>query len=312
MKRITVCTPCYNEEGNIERCYEAVRQVFETHLPQYEREHIFSDNCSTDGTVRILKDIAAKDKQVKLILNARNFGIIRSSINGIFSSSGDAVFMFVPADLQDPPDLMPKFVKKWEEGYDVVYGVKESREESKIMTLVRKAYYRLLSSLSNLALPLNLSDFQLLDKKIIEAMRAFEDMYPFVRAMPFRCSSKTIGIPYRWCARRNGLSKNRLVNLIDQGLNGIISTTHVPMRLALFMGFAIAIGSLLYAIVNIITGLISPDPVVGSGIKTLIAGMFLFNGIIIFFLGVLGEYILSIHQQVRHPPRVVENERVNF
>ncbi len=312
MKRITVCTPCYNEQGNVQRCYEEVRRIFDEQLPGYEREHIFSDNCSTDGTVQLLRDIAAKDTNVKLILNASNFGIIRSSINGIFSSSGDAVFMFVPADLQDPPELMPQFVKKWEEGFDVVYGVKESRDESKIMTAVRKIYYRMLSSLSTLVLPMNLSDFQLLDKKIIEAMRQFEDAYPFVRAMPFRCSSKTIGIPYRWRARRSGLSKNRLVNLIDQGLNGIISTTHVPMRLALFIGFAIAIGSLLYAIVNVVSGLISPDPVVGSGIKTLIAGMFLFNGIIIFFLGVLGEYVLSIHQQVRRPPRVVESERVNF
>lgn len=312
MKRISVCTPCYNEKGNIRRCYETVRHIFETQLPGYEREHIFADNCSTDGTVEILREIAAADPQAKIILNARNFGIVRSSTNGIFSSSGDAVFMFLPADLQDPPELMPEFVKLWEQGYDVVYGVRESRSESFLMVMVRRFYYYLLRKLSHVVLPMNLSDFQLLDKKVIDAMRQFDDAYPFMRAMPFQCSSRTIGVPYHWRAREEGISKNRLIHLIDQGLNGLIATTHVPMRIALFVGFGVALCSLLYAVINVIGSVLNPNPQVGLGIRTLIAGMFLFNGIIIFFLGVLGEYILSIHQQVRRPPRVVERERLNF
>jgi polyisoprenyl-phosphate glycosyltransferase len=312
MKRITVCTPCYNEKGNIRKCHETVRQIFEEHLSTYEREHIFADNCSTDGTVELLREIAASDPHAKVILNARNFGIVRSSINGIFSSSGDAVFMFLPADLQDPPELMPEFVKLWEQGYDVVYGIRQSRSESQIMVLVRKSYYYLLRKLSHVVLPMNLSDFQLLDKKIIAAMRQFDDAYPFVRAMPFQCSSKTVAVPYHWRAREAGISKNRLIHLIDQGLNGLIATTQVPTRIALFAGFLISFCSLIYAVINIIASLLNPNPQVGMGIRTLIAGMFLFNGIIIFFLGVLGEYILSIHQQVRRPPRVVERERLNF
>lgn len=312
MTRISICTPCFNERDNVRRCYETVRGIFETTLPDCEREHIFADNGSDDGTVDILRDIAAKDPCVKVILNMRNFGIIRSSMNGILSSTGDAVFMFVPADLQDPPELMPQFVKLWREGYEVVYGVRENREEGAIMRAVRKTYYGMLTSVSSVKLPMNLSDFQLLDKRVIDAMRQFEDAYPFVRAMPFQCTSRTIAVPYTWRARTAGVSKNRLIHLIDQGLNGFIATTHVPMRMALFSGFLISACSILYALINIIGSMIAPEPVVGAGIRTLIAGMFLFNGIIIFFLGVLGEYVLSIHQQVRKPPRVVERERINF
>ncbi len=312
MTRISVCTPCFNERDNVRRCYETIRKIFDEQLPDCEREHIFSDNGSTDGTVDILREIAASDPCVKVILNMRNFGIIRSSMNGILSSSGDAVFMFVPADLQDPPELMPQFVKLWREGYEVVYGTRENREEGALMRWVRKTYYGLLTSVSAVQLPMNLSDFQLLDKRVIDAMRRFEDAYPFVRAMPFQCTSRTIAVPYTWRARVAGVSKNRLIHLIDQGLNGFIATTHVPIRLALGIGLLISICSIAYAIINVISSLLAPAPVVGAGIRTLIAGMFFFNGVIIFFLGVLGEYVLSIHQQVRRPPRVVERERLNF
>ena len=312
MKRISVCTPCYNEVGNIRRCYETIRTVFETELKDYEREHIFADNCSTDGSIDILRDIAKNDPCVKVILNAKNFGIVRSSTNGIFSATGDAVFMFMPADLQEPPELMPQFVKLWEQGYHVVYGIKREREESRLMSSLRKIYYFFLTRLSTLNLPMNLSDYQLLDKKILDAMRRFDDAYPFMRALPFQCTSKTVGIPYTWAARRNGFSKNKWINLIDQGLNGIISTTQVPTRIALFVGIAIAVCSVLYAIINIVVTMLAPLTGVGAGIKTLIAGMFFFNGIILFFLGVLGEYVLAIHQQVRRQPGVIEEERINF
>lgn len=312
MTRISVCTPCFNERDNIRRCYETIRKIFEETMPDCEREHIFADNGSTDGTADILREIAANDPCVKVILNMRNFGIIRSSMNGILSATGDAVFMFVPADLQDPPELMPQFVKLWREGYEVVYGLRENREEGAVMRWIRKTYYGLLTSLSTVKLPMNLSDFQLLDKRVIDAMRQFEDAYPFVRAMPFQCTSRTVGVPYTWRARVAGVSKNRLIHLIDQGLNGFIATSHVPIRLALFMGFMIAVCSIAYAVINVFGSLIAPTPGVGAGTRTLIAGMFFFNGVILFFLGVLGEYVLSIHQQVRRPPRVVERERINF
>ncbi len=310
--RISICTPCFNEVGNIRRCYETVKNIFDTELAQYEREHIFADNCSTDGTVEVLRELAAADKSVKVILNARNFGVVRSSTNGILSASGDAVFMFVPADLQDPPELMPHFVKLWEQGHEVVYGVRESRDEFFLMAWMRWGYYRLLNALSQLEIPANVSDFQLLDKRIITAMRESDDFYPFLRVFPFRCTARTIGVPYRWQSRTAGTSKNRLISLIDQGLNGIISTTQVPTRLALFAGLLIAMASVAYAAINVVANLIAPTPDVGAGIRTLIAGMFFFNGLLLFFVGALGEYILAIHQQVRRPPRVVERERLNF
>ena len=310
--RISICTPCFNEVGNIRGCYETVKKIFDTELPQYEREHIFADNCSTDGTVEVLRELAAADKSVKVILNARNFGVVRSSTNGILSASGDAVFMFVPADLQDPPELMPQFVKLWEQGHEVVYGVRESRDEFFLMAWMRWAYYRMLRALSQLDIPANVSDFQLLDKRIIEAMRESDDFYPFLRVFPFRCTARTIGVPYRWRSRKAGTSKNRLISLIDQGLNGIISTTQVPTRLALFAGLLIAMASVAYAVINVVANLIAPTPDIGAGIRTLIAGMFFFNGLLLFFVGALGEYILAIHQQVRRPPRVVERERLNF
>jgi glycosyltransferase involved in cell wall biosynthesis len=312
MKRLSICTPCFNEVDNIRRCYEAVRALFDNELKDYEREHIFSDNYSTDGTSDVLRAIAAQDPCVKVILNARNFGIVRSSTNGIFSATGDAVFMFMPADLQEPPALMPQFVRLWEDGYHVVYGIKSHRQESAVMTSLRKLYYRLLTSLSSLQLPMNVSDFQLLDRRVVDAMKQFDDVYPFVRALPFLCSSKTIGVSYTWNARTSGFSKNRWTNLIDQGLNGIISTTHVPTRVALFAGFGISLCSLIYTVINVIGSLLMPPSGVGAGIKTLIAGMFFFNGVVIFILGILGEYVLAIHQQVRRQPRVIEQERLNF
>lgn len=312
MPRITICTPCFNERDNIQRCYETVKQIFDKELPGYEREHIFSDNASTDGTTEILRVIAANDPSVKVIVNARNFGIIRSSFNGIVNASGDAVFMFVPADLQDPPELFPEFVKHWEQGAEVVYGVRESREEPPLMANARRAYYWLWKKLANTDFPMNLSDFQLLDKRVIEAMRQFKDTYPFVRVMPFQVTSRTVGVPYRWRARVAGISHNRLIHLIDQGLNGIISTTQAPTRVMLLGGVAIAAFSLVYAVANVVAALLFPQPGIAAGIRTLIAGMFFFNGLLLFAVGIIGEYVLAIHQQVRHPPRVVERERINF
>jgi glycosyltransferase involved in cell wall biosynthesis len=312
MQRISVCTPCFNECENIRRCYETIKRIFETELPGYEREHVFSDNCSTDGTIEILREIAASDRSVKVILNARNFGIVRSSANCVFSTSGAAVFMFVPADLQDPPELMPQFLRLWEQGYEVVYGVRESRSEFPLMALARRAYYFFLKRLSTVELPMNVSDFQLLDRRVVQAMHQFNDFYPFLRALPFQCTSQTVGVPYRWAARVAGVSKNRFMQLLDQGLNGVISTTQVPTRLALFFGLIIAACSLIYAIINVVVAFLSTREDVGAGIRTLIAGMFFFNGLILLVVGILGEYILAIHQQVRQRPGIIERERINF
>lgn len=310
-KVISICTPCYNEAGGIRECWQTIKDIFEKELPEYDREHIFADNASTDGTLEILKEIAAGDPQVRVIANARNFGIVRSGFNAIINASGDATFMFMPADLQDPPELMPQFVRLWEQGYEVVYGIRESREESPVMIFVRNFYYRIISKLSGLDIPRQVGDYQLVDRRVIEAIRRYDDAYPFTRVMPFQCSNRTAGIPYRWRARKTGFSKNRMVNLIDQGLNGIISITSVPSRIALMLGASIAGLSLVFAVFRLIGTLIAPTDT-APGIHTLIIGMFFMNGLLLFFIGLIGEYIISIHAQVRRQPLIVERERINF
>lgn len=310
-KVISVCTPCFNEEENIRRCYETVKDIFERELPDYDREHLFSDNCSTDRTVAILREIAVQDPRVKVIVNRRNFGVIRSGYNNMLNATGDAVVMALPADIQDPPDLIPQFVREWEKGYDIVYGMRAEREEALVMRSLRKAYYRLISKLSHLDIPPDVGDFTLVDKVIIEAMRRCHDLYPFTRTMPFEFTSHAKGIPYRWRKREGGVSKNRLINLIDQGMNGIIAVSYVPTRLALFGGSLLALGAFAHALWTLFGTVIFGSPA-QPGIPTLMVGLMMLNGVLLFFVGLLGEYLIALHSHVRTRPLVVERERINF
>ncbi len=310
-KLISIVTPCFNEEAGIIECYEAVKRIFETELKDYAVEHIFCDNASTDQTVELLKVVAAKDKNVKIIINSRNFGILKNTYNGVLSATGDAILLFMPVDLQDPPALIPEFVRRWEEGYEIVYGIRAKREENFLLASARKAYYRLLSRLTYVDYPLDVGDFQLIDKCVLNAMRKIDDAQPFMRLMTFDCGFKSIGISYTWASRKQGKSKNKLSHMFDQGLNGLISFSGVPLRIALFMGFGIAGLSLLYAIVIFLLTLFgfihSP-----MGTPTIIIALFFFGGVQLFFLGVLGEYIFAIFNQVRRKPLVVERARINF
>lgn len=312
MKTISIVTPCYNEELNVRECHAAVKALFDGELKAYRREHVFCDNASTDGTAAILRDIAARDSDVKVILNARNFGAMRSNYNGVMAAGGDAVLLFLPADMQDPPELVPQFVKLWEEGAEVVYGIRKIREENATMRSLRGLYYRLLTSLSELRAPPGVGDFQLVDRKVIEAMRHIEDAYPFMRMMTFECGFKSIGVPYKWVERRRGLSTNSLLGLVDQGMNGLVTFTLAPLRLMLFFGFVIAALSIGYAFVNLVLGLIFYRSFAQPGIMTLITAVFFFGGVQLFSIGVLAEYILAIYAQVRRKPVVFERERINF
>ena len=312
MKTISIVTPCYNEELNIAACYEAVKMLFERELPGYRREHIFCDNRSTDRSVSMLRDIAARDSAVKIILNARNFGPMRSNYNGVMAASGDAVLLLLPADLQDPPERIPEFVALWEQGYEVVYGIRQIREEGAMMRAVRSLYYRLLTGLSNLAVPPGTGDFQLVDRKVVEAMRQIEDAYPFMRMMTFECGFRAVGVPYRWVERKRGVSKNSLLRLVDQGMNGLVTFTEAPLRLLLFVGFVIALLSILYAVFNSIAALVFYHSLAQPGIMTIIIALFFFGGVQLFALGIIAEYILAIYAQVRRKPIVFESERINF
>lgn len=312
MKTISIVTPCYNEELNIAACHAAVKEIFEKHLPDYRREHVFCDNCSTDKTIALLRELAGEDPAVRVILNARNFGPMRSNYNGVMAAGGDAVLLLLPADLQDPPDLIPDFVKLWEQGYQVVYGIRRVRAEGSVMRLVRRTYYRVLTGLSELAVPPGTGDFQLCDRVVIEAMRRIEDAYPFMRMMTFECGFRAVGVPYRWVERQRGLSKNSLLRLVDQGMNGLVTFTPAPLRALLFAGFGVAALSILYAVFNLVVGLIFYRKLAEPGIVTIIIAVFFFGGVQLFALGVIAEYILAIYAQVRRKPVVFESERINF
>lgn len=312
MKTISVVTPCFNEELNIEDCYEAVRRIFDEKLQGYQREHIFCDNASEDRTVEILREIAASDKSVRIIVNARNFGPLRNTFNGVMASRGDAVLLFMPADLQDPPELLPDFVKLWEAGNEIVYGIRAVREEGRLMRGIRNAYYQLLTRFSEIKVPPGVGDFQLVDRNVVDRMRRVRDGYPFMRMMTFECGGRAIGVPYTWRARKKGLSKNRAAALIDQGINGLVSFTSAPLRFGLYAGFVLSFASIAYAVINLLLGLVLYRRLAEPGILTLIVAMFFFGGVQLFFMGMIGEYILAIYGQVREKPVVFERERVNF
>ena len=311
MKTISVVTPCFNEEAGIEECYRKVRDIFAEQLPGYRREHIFCDNASTDNTVAILKEIAGRDPDVKLIINSRDFGTLDNTYNGVMNAGGDAIVLFLPADMQDPPELLPRFVQRWEEGYEVVYGIRAKREESFLMRSARHLYYRILSYMSYVTYPPDVGDFQLIDRKVHQVMKRFDDAQPFMRMMTFECGFRAIGIPYTWKKRTTGVSNNRFPHLISQGIIGVVASSTVPIRLCSLTGALIAGLSLIYAFITFVLGLFIPD-LAFRGIPTIIVAMFFFAGIQLLFLGLIGEYILAIYHQVRRRPLVVERERVNF
>ncbi|SEM33885.1 glycosyltransferase family 2 protein [Bradyrhizobium sp. OK095] len=312
VKTISVITPCYNEELNVRDCYEAIRKIFDSELKGYRREHIFCDNASDDRTMEILREIATQDPAVKIIVNARNFGPLRNTYNGVMASTGDAVLLFMPADMQDPPDLLPQFVELWEAGNEIVYGIRAVREENRLMRGLRGAYYSVLTRFSELKVPPGVGDFQLVDREVVERMRQVRDGYPFMRMMTFECGGRAVGVPYTWRARKKGLSKNRAAALIDQGINGLVSFTSAPLRIGLYAGFALSFASIAYAVINLLLGFVLYQRLAEPGILTLIVAMFFFGGVQLFFMGMIGEYILAIYGQVREKPVVFERERVNF
>ena len=311
MKKLSIITPCYNEEVNVEICAQELKKVMSESLPNYKYEHIFADNASTDSTLSKLKEIAAKDKNVKVISNSRNVGPFRNMWNAMKSATGDAVVPLLPADLQDPPTVIPELVKNWEKGFLVTYGVRANREESLIMRMARGLYYRIIKKFAAAVIPLNSGEFLLADKKVIDSILEVDDQYPYIRGLIAQTGVKSASVPYTWVKRERGKSKNNFISLIDQAINGFVSTSRVPARLALLGGFILSILGFCYAIFTVLSVWLSNGsaPV---GIPTIIVGIFLLGGVQLLFLGLIGEYILSIHGQVRRTPPIFETERINF
>src|SRR6266542_3639997 len=247
-KLISVITPCFNEEQGVITCYETIKKIFDTELKDYRLEHIFCDNASTDRTVELLREVASHDPHIKIIVNSRNFGILKNTYNGVLNSTGDAILLFMPVDLQDPPELIPTFVKHWKEGYEIVYGVRDKRQEGVLSAVAREAYYRLLKQLTYVNYPVDVGDFQLIDKRVLDAMRHIDDAQPFMRLMTFDTGFKSIGVKYTWRTRKYGKSRNKTRDMFEQGLNGITSFSGAPLRVALILGFIISGVSLLYSV----------------------------------------------------------------
>jgi len=313
MKRISIISPAYNEEDNVEACHKAVSDLFapDGPLAGYEREHIFADNASLDGTADILRRIAAQDPNVKVILNARNFGPFRSNFNALRYATGDAVLVFLPADLQDPPEVIPEMVRHWESGIEVVAGERANREETLLLRTFRRIFYRISNELSEFEIPENVGEFQLIDRKVWEVVVSHTDQYPYIRGIIASAGFRRLILPYTWKARKRGISKNNAFHLVDQALNGIFSFTTVPLRLCSLVGFGVALLAFLYAVTTIILTLINPAAA-PAGTQTVITAVFFFAGVQLIFTGVLGEYVTAIHAQVRRGPIVVERERINI
>jgi polyisoprenyl-phosphate glycosyltransferase len=309
-KLISIVTPCYNEGKRIEQCCNSVRDIFLKNLSDYDYEHIICDNNSDDFDYQIIRNLAEEDSRIKVIRNARNFGIFANTYNGVFATSGDAVLLFLPVDLQDPPELIPEFVSRWESGYDIVYGQRDERMESFILKNLRFIFYKLLSMTSEFPFPKNVGDFQLVDRRIIDEIKKLKDRRPFLRMMPFKIGGKSIGISYVW--RNAGRpSKNGLMKMLAQALEGLTSYSTVPLRAALLIGALMSSASLLYALYSLVAVTLYPETTI-SGIKSLVVGTFLLGGVNLMFLGIIGEYLLNLVKMGQAAEIVYEVERINF
>jgi polyisoprenyl-phosphate glycosyltransferase len=308
-KFVSVLTPCFNEEENVRPLYEQVKAVF-AGLGQYTYEHIFIDNASTDRTVAILKEIAREDPNVKIIVNARNFGHIRSPYHALLQANGDAV-IGLAADFQDPPTLIPEFLRRWEEGYKVVLGVKASSKETAVMYALRTAYYNLVKRLADVELTQHVTGFGLFDRQVVEVLRKIDDPYPYFRGLIADIGFPSYKIAYQQPQRVRGITKNNFYTLYDLAMLGITNHSKVPLRLATVAGFGMSALSLLAAFGYLVAKLVFWDWL-SVGVAPMLIGMFFFSSVQLFFMGIIGEYIGAIHTQVQKRPLVIESERINF
>lgn len=309
MKTISIISGCYNEEGNLQEFHDRIVAVLKK-FPQYAYEIIVADNCSTDNSREVIRQIAAQDKQFKAIFNANNFGHIRSPYNALLQASGDAVVILC-SDLQDPPELIETFIQKWEEGFRVVCGVKPKSKENPLIFLFRRIYYRLLSSCSEIHQIQNFTGFGLYDRKVIEALRKYHEPYPYFRGLISEIGFKRAEVPFVQAARKHGKTKNNFATLYDTAMTGFVNHTKLPLRLAAFLGFVVAGLSLIAAIVYFIYKLLYWNQF-NVGLAPLVIGVFFFSSVQLIFIGIIGEYIGAIWTQVKNKPLVIEEERINF
>jgi len=309
MKLVGVVTQCFNEEENVEELYERIKAQFENR-PGYRHEHVFIDNASTDNTVEVVKRLPARDPRVKLIVNARNFGHIRSPLHAILEARGDAI-VSMASDLQDPPEMIGKFIEKWEAGYKIAVGVKAAAHETFAMSMLRGLYYRTIGRISDIKLIPNYTGFGLYDRSVIEIIRQIGDPYPYFRGLIAELGIEYAAVPFEQPERVRGITKNNFYTLYDMAMLGITSHSKVPIRLATMAGFALSLLSLAISFMYLVLKLMFWDQF-GFGTAPILIGLFFFSSVQLFFIGLIGEYVAAIHTQVLRRPLVVERERVNF
>jgi glycosyltransferase involved in cell wall biosynthesis len=310
MPFVSVVTGCYNEEENVRELYERVWRVFQDELPEYAFELVFIDNASEDRTVDILKEIARADRRVKIIVNNRNFGHVRSGYHAMLQARGEAI-VAMASDLQDPPELIPQFLRKWQEGYKIVLAQKCGSAESPVFFMVRRLYYYIVNRLSETPLVKDVTGFGVYDRKVIEDIREIGDPYPYFRGLICDLGYQRAMIPFTQPVRKRGLTKNNFYTLYDLAMLGITNHSKVPLRIATFSGFCLGALSFVVAFAYLIYKLAFWNSF-QLGTAPVVIGMFFFAAVQLFFIGILGEYIGSIHTQVLKRPPVIEKERINF
>jgi len=308
-KLISIVTPCYNEVDNVVELSMAVRKIMEA-FSDYDYEHIFIDNNSTDGTQDCLRELAKNNHRVKLIFNARNFGHIRSPFYGMLQAKGDAVISLV-ADFQDPPELIPELIARWESGKKVVVCIKKSSKENPAIFALRTLYYNLISASSSIEHISHFTGFGLYDKKFVAILREIDDPYPYFRGIVAEYAFEMDVLEYVQPERKKGKTKNNIFTLFDIALLGMVNHTKAPLRLMTITGFLLSLISFGFGIYYLIYKLLNWDSVSLGVAPTLIA-LFFLGSVQMLFLGILGEYIGAIYTQTKKRPRVVERERINF
>ena len=307
-KKISIITPTFNEEQNIKKlCLEISKEISKTN---YDYEHIVIDNSSTDNTIKILKELSKKSKKLKVIINKKNFGHIRSPMHGMFQASGDAVILMM-SDLQDPIELITKYIEEWENGSKVVMGQKDSSDENFLKHHMKNIAYKFINKISDNPLLINTTGSGLYDKSIIDIIKKIDDPYPYFRGLISEITNEIKLIKYHQPKREKGKTKNNFYTLYDIGILGIIKHSKIPLRLMTFLGFLFSFFSILTAIIFFIYKLIYWDSF-DLGIAPIIIGVFALGSVQILILGFIGEYVMNILIQTRKLPLVYEKERINF
>ena len=309
-RKLSILTPCYNEEAGIAECHQRVRAVMEGQVQGYDYEHLFIDNCSKDRTVAILKDIARRDRRVKIIVNSRNFGHTRSPHHGMLQITGDA-FIPVLADLQTPPEIIPALVAQWEAGYKMAVAVRRSSEEAWPMRLARRSFYRLIARLSHVQQIQNFMGYGLYDRSVVEIIRGLDEPDPYFRGLVSEIGFDKAFVEYDQPPRHHGRSHNSFFDLIEMALLGLTTYSKVPLRLMTFSGLAIACLSLLVGFGYLVAKLVFWNTFT-AGIAPILIATFFFAAVQLLALGLVGEYIGLVLQYSRRFPLVIEKERVNF